>query len=94
MQYHLADYQNKKRKMTPQLKEKNKVYLLIKNLQTKKSSKKLNHKKVESFFIKVVREEISYKLHLSLNIKVYLVFHVLLLKSADSSTFIQKTFHY
>ena len=28
------NYQNKKRKMTPQLKKKNKIYLLMKNLKT------------------------------------------------------------
>ena len=32
MQHCSADYQNKKRKITPQLKEEDKVYLLTKNL--------------------------------------------------------------
>ena len=86
MQHCSADYQNKKRKMTPQLKEKNKVYLLMKNLWTKKLSKKLNHKKIESFFIKVTKEEVSYELHLSADIRIHSVFHVSLLESANSST--------
>ena len=94
MQHHSADYQNKKRKMTPQLKEKNKVYLLIKNLWTKKLSKKLNHKKIESFYVRAAREEVSYKLHLSSDIRIHSVFHISLLESADSSTPIQETFHY
>ena len=94
MQHHSADYQNRKRKITPQLKEKNKVYLLTKNLQTKKSSKKLNYKKVESFFIKAIREEVSYKLHLSSDVRIHSVLHISLLESADSNTSIQKIFHY
>ena len=33
------------------IKKKNKVYLLTKNLKTKRSNKKLNHVKIESFLI-------------------------------------------
>ena len=54
----------------------------------------MNHKKVESFYIKAVREEVSYELHLLVNIRIHSVFHVSLLEPADSSTSIQKTFHY
>ena len=46
----------------------------------------MNHKKVKSFFIKAVKEEVSYKLHLLTDVKIYLMFYVLLLKSANSST--------
>ena len=94
MQHRSADYQNKMRKMTPQLKEGNKVYLLTKNLQTKKSSKKLNHKKIEPFYIKAAREEVSYELHLSADARIHSVFHISLLEPADPSTPIQETFHY
>ena len=94
MQHRSADYQNKKRNMAPQLKEEDKVYLLTKNLQTKKSSKKLDHKKVRSFYIKAAREEVSYELHLSADIRIHSVFHVSLLEPADSSTPIQEAFHY
>ncbi len=80
--------------MTSQLKEKNKMYLLTKNLKIKKKSKKLNHVKVESFFIKAVKESVNYELDLPKNVKVFLVFHMSLLKSIDLSTSIQKTFHY
>jgi len=70
------------------------MYLLIKNLKIKKKSKKLNHVKIESFFIKVVKESINYELDLSKNVKVFLVFYISLLELVDSSTSIQKTFHY
>jgi len=80
--------------MTSQLKKKDKMYLLTKNLKIKKKSKKLNHVKIESFFIKAIKKSINYELDLLKNVKVFLVFHILLLKSVDLSTSIQETFHY
>ena len=47
-------YDNKKQKITSLLKKKNKVYLLTKNFKTKKSSKKLNYMKIDSFSIKEI----------------------------------------
>jgi hypothetical protein len=70
------------------------MYLLTKNLKIRKKSKKLNHVKIESFFIKAVKRSINYELDLLTNAKVFLVFYVSLLKSVDFSTFIQETFHY
>jgi len=43
---------NEKRKMYPQLKEGDKVYLYIKNLKSKRLSKKLDYIKVGPFLIK------------------------------------------
>jgi hypothetical protein len=80
--------------MTSQLKERNKIYLLTKNLKIRKKSKKLDHVKIESFFIKAVKKSINYELDLLKNAKVFLVFHISLLKSVDPSTSIQETFHY
>jgi hypothetical protein len=94
MQARSTKYQNKKRKMAPQLKERNKMYLLTKNLKIKKKSKKLDHVKVESFFIKVVKESVNYELDLLKDARVFLVFYISLLESVDLSTSIQKTFHY
>jgi len=70
------------------------MYLLTKNLKIKKKSKKLNHIKIELFFIKAVKESINYELDLLKNAKVFLIFHISLLESVDFNTFIQKTFHY
>ena len=72
--------------MTSQLKERNKIYLLTRNLKTKKKSKKLNHVKIKSFFIKIVKGSINYELDLLKNVKVFLVFHVSLLELVDPST--------
>jgi len=86
MQERSIRYQNKKRKTTPQLKEKDKIYLFIKNLRTRKLSKKLNYIKVESFLVKKTKRSINYELDLLKNAKVFLVFYISLLKSIDSST--------
>jgi len=70
------------------------MYLLTKNLKIRKKSKKLNHVKVESFFIKAVKELVNYELDLLKNARVFSVFYISLLESADFSTSIQETFHY
>ena len=70
------------------------MYLLTKNLRTKKVSKKLNHVKVGPFFIKQQRKSVNYELNLSSDIKIHPIFHVSLLKSANPETFIQNTFHF
>jgi hypothetical protein len=70
------------------------MYLLTKNLKIRKKSKKLNHVKIESFFIKAIKRLVNYELDLSKNARVFSVFHISLLKSVDPSTPIQKTFHY
>jgi len=70
------------------------MYLLTKNLKIRKKSKKLDHVKIELFFIKAVKKSVNYELDLPKNVKVFLVFYISLLKSADLSTSIQETFHY
>jgi hypothetical protein len=94
MQIRSVKYQNKKRKMAPQLKKRNKVYLLTKNLKIRKKSKKLNYVKIESFFIKAVKRLVNYELDLFKDARVFLVFYISLLESVDLNTSIQKTFHY
>ena len=95
MQRSSTTYQNKKRKTTSLLKKGNKVYLFTKNLKIdKKKSKKLDHVKVESFFIKVVKGRVNYELNLLVDAKVFPIFHVFILESAHLETSIQTTFHY
>ena len=60
----------------------------------KNKNRKLNHVKIELFFIKKLKKIFNYELNLLKNIKVHLIFHVLLLKSIDFNIFIQKTFYY
>jgi hypothetical protein len=94
MQERSTKYQNKKRKTAPQLKEKNKIYLFTKNLKTRKLSKKLNHVKVESFLVKKIKRSVNYELDLLKDAKVFSVFHISLLESADSTTPLQDTFYF
>jgi len=94
MQERLAKYQNKKRKTAPQLKKGDRVYLFTKNLKTRKSSKKLDHVKVESFLVKKAKGPVNYELDLPKDARVFLVFHISLLEPADASTPLQDTFHF
>jgi len=82
-------YANKKRDRKFTLKKRNKVYLLRRNIKMKKSSNKLNHMKLESFEFLEEKRSINYKLNLSAFMKIHSVFHISLLKSADSNTSIQ-----
>ena len=94
MQFKFEKYVNKKRKKDSQLKEKNKVYLLTKNLTTKRSAKKLNHVKIKSFFIKTIKKSVNYELNLLRNIRIYSMFYINMLEPTDLNTFIQKNFHF
>ena len=58
-------YVNKRRDRDPTLKERNKVYLLRRNIKTKKSSNKLDHIKLESFRILKTKKSVNFKLNLS-----------------------------
>ncbi len=78
-------YQNKKQKTISQLKKRNKIYLFTKNFRTKKLNKKLNYIKVGLFFVKKIKKSVNYKLELFKNVKIFPIFYILLLKSADSS---------
>jgi len=86
---HMTLYANKKRDRESTLKEKNKAYLLRRNIKTKRSSNKLNHTKLESYKILEIKELINYKLDLSAFMKIHSIFHICLLKSANANTSIQ-----
>ncbi len=68
---------------------------MTKNLKIKKLRiKKLKYIKIESFFIKKTKKLINYKLDLFKNVKIFSIFYILLLKSIDLNTSIQKIFYY
>ncbi len=85
-------YANKKRDRKSTFKKRNKVYLLRRNIKTKRSSNKLNHIKLESYKILEIKELINYKLNLLASMKIHSIFHICLLKSADLNTSIQTEF--
>ena len=84
----------KENKNGPQLKEGDRVYLLTKNLKTRKRSKKLDHVKVGPFLIAEQKSEVSYRLQLPRNARIHPVFHISLLEPADPAIPLQETFHY
>ena len=94
MQLKSEKYINKKRKKGLQLKERDKVYLLTKNLTTKRSTKKLNYNKIELFLVKTIKELVNYELSLLKNTRIHSIFHINLLESADLSTSIQKELYF
>jgi hypothetical protein len=62
------------------LKERDKIYLIQRNIQTKRPSTKLDHKKLGLFKIKRVIRLVNYKLVLPKTINIYLVFYISLLE--------------
>jgi hypothetical protein len=66
----------------PTLKERNKIYLIQRNIQTKQPSTKLDHKKLGLFKIKRIIGLVNYKLVLPKTINIYPVFHISLLELA------------
>jgi hypothetical protein len=66
----------------PTLKEGDKVYLLQKNIATKRLSDKLDHKKLGLFKIIEIKSLVNYRLKLPRTIKIHPVFYVSLLKPA------------
>jgi hypothetical protein len=73
-------YYNRHYNIKPMLKEKNKVYLIRRNIQTKQPNTKLDHKKLGLFKIKRIIGPINYKLVLPKTINIYLVFYIFFLE--------------
>ena len=60
------------------------VYLTIKNITTKRLSKKLNYKYIGPYLIikKILKN--NYELDLLLKVKIYLIFYISLLKDVTN----------
>ena len=61
------------------------MYLLTKNLKTRRGTKKLDYIRVGPFLVDEQRGKASYKLHLPKDARIYLVFYISLLELADST---------
>jgi hypothetical protein len=77
-----AHYYNTKRSMEPTLKKGDKVYLLRRNINTKRPSDKLDHKKLGPFRIVEVVGPVNYRLELPKTMNIHPVFHISLLEPA------------
>jgi hypothetical protein len=84
-------YYNKKRLIGPLFLSRDIVYLLRKNIKTKRLSNKLDYKKLRLLKIKRKIGLINYKLSLPYIIKIYLIFYILLLEKALLNAIENKT---
>ena len=66
------------------LKEGDKVYLVRKNINTKRPSNKLNYKKLGLFKIKQVKKSLNYELALLKTMNIFPVFHISFFEKALS----------
>ena len=71
---------NKKRSEGPDFKEGEKVYLLRKNIKTKRQTNKLDHTKIGPFTILERKGPVTFKLELPPHMKIHPVFHKSLLE--------------
>jgi hypothetical protein len=79
-------YYNKSKLEGPRFKEGDLVYLLRRNIKIIRPSDKFDHKKFGPFKVKRNIKDISYELYLPLTIRIYSIFYISLLESADLDT--------
>ena len=77
-----AYYYNQGRSQEPTLREGDKVYLIRRNIKTKRPSDKLDHKKLGPFRIKKTMGRLNYQLDLPRTMNIHPVFHISLLEKA------------
>jgi hypothetical protein len=75
-------YYNKKRLRGPTLRKEDLVYLLRKNIKTKRLSTKLDHIKLSPYKIRKILGPLTYELELPQSIRIHLVFYISLLEPA------------
>jgi hypothetical protein len=73
-------YYNRHYNIEPILKERDKIYLIQRNIQTKQPNTKLDHKKLGLFKIKKIIGPVNYKLALPKTMNIYPVFYISLLE--------------
>lgn len=84
--HRMAFYYDKHHGEGPDLKKGEKVFLLSRNIRTKRPSKKLDHQKIGPFIIERKTGPVNYKLRLPESMrKIHPVFHVSLLEPAPKN---------
>ena len=82
LQNRMKHYADKKRLPAPILEEGHKVYLIRKNIKTKRPSDKLDWKKIGPFLIKRKISNTNYELALPDGMRIHPIFHISLLEKA------------
>lgn len=86
MNLRMAIYYDKKHGSAPDLKRGEKVYLLRRNIKTKRPSQKLDHQKIGPFVIDEKLGPVNYRLRLPKSMsKIHPVFHISLLEPAPKN---------
>ena len=80
---------NKKRLKGPTFERGDKVYLLTKNLKSKRPSSKLDHVRIGPFKIEKQTSKVNYRLKLPAKARIYPNFHVSLLEPAPKKVPVQ-----
>ena len=81
----IAEHVNKKRSEGLDLRKGGIVYLLRKNIRTKRPSDKLDHTKLEPFKIQEKLGPVMFRLELLRHMRIYPVFHISLLEKAPEN---------
>jgi len=82
----MARFANRHRIEGPTLSRGDPVYLIRKNIKTKRPNSKLDFKKLGPFKIKDKLGPVTYRLQLPKNMKIHPVFHIALLEPANPET--------
>lgn len=85
LQGRMVHYANQKRLEGPTLEEGDKVYLLRRNIKTKRPSEKLDWKKLGPFKIEKKVSKVNYRLTLPKKMRIHPVFHISLLEPAPKN---------
>lgn len=86
----MVKHANRKRLGGPTLKEGDKVYLLRRNIKSRKPSKKLDAVKLGPFRIQQTKGPVSFELELPKKMRIHPVFHVSLLEPATPDATLQQ----
>ena len=78
----ISKYYNQKRLKKLTFSKGSMVYLAIKNITTKRPSKKLNYKYIGLYKVIKKISENNYELDLPLKVRIYPIFHISLLENA------------
>ena len=82
----MKEYYDSQHSQQPDFKKGDKVYLIRKNITTKRPSDKLDWKKIGPFKIKRKLGPVTFRLKLPKTIKIHLVFYISLLEPAPGNT--------